>query len=271
VLGSYIKQKMHFFVAKVNIKEQSKLGFNYLRPIQVAYESPKFMLPLRLGTLNADGYQELFIYTLTQKGRVEPTNYRSIKLPTGMDLPIYIKTRFKDFYRDMFDQQVKGADMRAVFTEYAWDMNWCDPCATEPLSLDELRGLGAFWLIDTVSQMVPGRRPIPAPMDGARDVFVTRMHVRYDAERFPEDLMLQETADRNNFQARYVLRHPWKGDRECPATEEYRRAVLQRQETEARQLANLTGWELDEIREQMDLGPKADGTEERWWQKIWRR
>jgi len=271
VLGSYIKQKMHFFVAKVNIKEQSKLGFNYLRPIQVAYESPKFMLPLRLGTLNADGYQELFIYTLTQKGRVEPTNYRSIKLPTGMDLPIYIKTRFKDFYRDMFDQQVKGADMRAVFTEYAWDMNWCDPCATEPLSLDELRGLGAFWLIDAVSQMVPGRRPIPAPMDGARDVFVTRMHVRYDAERFPEDLMLQETADRNNFQARYVLRHPWKGDRECPATEEYRRAVLQRQETEARQLANLTGWELDEIREQMDLGPKADGTEERWWQKIWRR
>jgi hypothetical protein len=134
VLGSYIKQKMHFFVARVNLQEQSKLGFNYLRPIQVAYESPKFMLPLRLGTLNADGTQELFIYTLTQKGRVEPTNYRSIKLPTGMDLPIYIKSRFKDFYCDMFDQQVKKADMRAVFTEYAWDMNWCDPCAAEPLS-----------------------------------------------------------------------------------------------------------------------------------------
>ena len=61
VLGSYIKQKMRFFVAKVNLKEQSKLGFSYLRPIQVAFESAKFMLPLRLGTLNADGYQELFI------------------------------------------------------------------------------------------------------------------------------------------------------------------------------------------------------------------
>src|ERR687892_423273 len=43
VLGSYIKQKMHFFVARVNVQEQSKLGFTYLRPIQVAYESPKFM------------------------------------------------------------------------------------------------------------------------------------------------------------------------------------------------------------------------------------
>ncbi|HVO95142.1 MAG TPA: DUF2330 domain-containing protein, partial [Terriglobales bacterium] len=198
VLGSYIKQKMHFFVARVNLKEQSRLGFNFLRPIQVAYESPKFMLPLRLGTLNADGSQELFIYALTQKGRVEPTNYRSIKLPNGMDLPIYIKAHFKDFYRDMFDQQVKRADMRAVFTEYAWDMNWCDPCAAEPLSVEELRGLGVFWLNDPRSSFVPGpgRQPVP-PISGARDVFVTRLHVRYDAQHFPEDLVFQETADRN--------------------------------------------------------------------------
>ena len=260
VLGSYIKQKMHFFVAKVNLKEQSKLGFTYLRPIQVAYESPKFMLPVRLGTLNADGTQELFIFALTQKGRVEPTNYRSLKLPTGMDVPVYVKSRFQKFYRDMFDQQVKKVDLRAVFTEYAWDMNWCDPCAAEPLSFEELRSLGVFWLTEDPPNRITS---------GARDAFVTRMHVRYDAEGFPEDLILQETADSNNFQARYVLRHPWQGDRECPATEEYRRAVLQRQEIEARQLADLTGWDLDEIRAQMHLGPKTGGIEERWWQKIW--
>jgi len=158
VLGSYIKQKMHFFVARVNLQEQSKLGFSYLRPIQVAYESPKFMLPLRLGTLNADGYQELFIYALTSKGRVEPTNYRSVKLPTGMDLPIYIKGKFKDFYRSMFDRQVQKADMRAVFTEYAWDMNWCDPCAADPLSTEDLRSLGVFWLDDARSPVVPAPR-----------------------------------------------------------------------------------------------------------------
>jgi hypothetical protein len=269
VLGSYIKQKMHFFVAKVNLKEQSKLGFNYLRPIQVAYESPKFMLPLRLGTLNADGYQELFIYTLTQKGRVEPTNYRSVKLPTGMDLPIYVKTRFQDFYRDMFDQQVKKADMRAVFTEYAWDMNGCDPCAAEPLSFEELRGLGVFWLSDRAG-FLPG--PQPAPASGARDVFVTRLHVRYDAAHFPEDLVLQETADRNNFQARYVLRHPWKaGESFCPAGEKYRRELVRRQESAARQLADLTGWKLADIRKQMDLGADPAESQEKWWQKLWLR
>jgi len=273
VIGSYIKQKMHFFVAKVNLKEQSKLGFNYLRPIQVAYESPKFMLPLRLGTLNADGYQELFIYTLTQKGRVEPTNYRSVKLPTGMELPVYIKDRFKDFYRDMFEQQVKKADMRAVFTEYAWDMNWCDPCAADPLSLEELRSLGVFWLKETPPEFVPGRgrRPVTPPMGGARDVFATRMHVRYDSKHFPEDLVFQETSDRNNFQARYVLRHPWKGDEtSCPATDEYRRQVNQRQENEARQLADLTGWRLADIRGQMNLR-SAEAGDVKWWQKIWTR
>jgi len=99
VLNSYIKQNLKFFVAKVNLKEQAKLGFSMLRPIQVAYESPKFMLPIRLGTVNADGTQELFIYALTQRGRVEATNYRTVKLPTGMDLPLYVKDKFPDFYR----------------------------------------------------------------------------------------------------------------------------------------------------------------------------
>lgn len=77
----------------------------------------------------------------------------------------------------MFEQQVKKADMRAVFTEYAWDMNWCDPCAADPLSLEELRSLGVFWLNETPPELVPGRgrRPIVPPMGGARDVFATRM------------------------------------------------------------------------------------------------
>src|SRR5438093_5213253 len=145
VLGSYLKQGMKFFVARVNLEEQAKLGFTYLRPLQMAYESPKFMLPIRLGTLNADGHQELFVYALTRKGRVETTNYRTVRLPTGMDLPVYVKGEFPQFYRAMFAEQVKREAMRAVFLEYAWDMSWCDPCAADPLSLEELRKLGVFW------------------------------------------------------------------------------------------------------------------------------
>ncbi|PYO55607.1 MAG: DUF2330 domain-containing protein, partial [Candidatus Rokuibacteriota bacterium] len=141
VLGSYLKQGMRFFVARVNLGEQAKLGFTYLRPLQVAYESPKFMLPIRLGMVNADGAQELFVYALTRKGRVETTNYRTVRLPSGMDLPAFVKAEFGPFYQAMFTQAVKRENMRAVFLEYAWDMGWCDPCAANPLSAEELRQL----------------------------------------------------------------------------------------------------------------------------------
>ncbi|MBS2033299.1 MAG: DUF2330 domain-containing protein, partial [Deltaproteobacteria bacterium] len=46
-LQPYIRQGMKFFVAKVNLKEKAKTGSNFLRPIQIAYESEKFMLPIR--------------------------------------------------------------------------------------------------------------------------------------------------------------------------------------------------------------------------------
>jgi hypothetical protein len=257
VLGSYIRQNMRFFVARVNLEEQSKLGFSYLRPLQVAYESQKFMLPIRLGTLNADGPQELFLYALTRRGRVETTNYRTVKLPTDVELPVYVKGEFGEFYTALFDEQVRREQMQTVFTEYAWDMNWCDPCAADPLSPEELRSLGVFWLD-------------PGQAGPARDVFVTRLHVRYDAESFPADLVFQETADRSNFQGRYVLRHPYEGEARCPAAEAYRRELRERREREARALASLTGWSLAEIRRRIGLGlAGGGGGEEPWWQRLW--
>jgi hypothetical protein len=271
VLGSYIRQNMRFFVAKVNLKEQAKLGFTYLRPLQVAYESPKFMLPIRLGTVNADGPQDLFIYALTPKGRVETTNYRTVKLPSGDEVPLFVKDEFQDFYRALFDTQVKKEDMRVAFLEYAWDMSWCDPCAAEPLSRDELRGLGVFWLDEGGASTAPGgarRRPFPPPPGGgAQQVFLSRLHVRYDAAHFPEDLVFQETADRENFQGRYVLRHPFTGSTQCEAGRRYEEELQQRREREAATLASLTSWDIASIRTKMKMG--APRPEKKWYQKIW--
>ena len=39
----------------MNLKEQALRGAAPLRPIQIAYENAKFMLPIRLGTVNANG------------------------------------------------------------------------------------------------------------------------------------------------------------------------------------------------------------------------
>lgn len=263
VLHSYLKQQMKFFVAKVNLTEQSKLGFTYLRPIQIAFESLKFMLPIRLGTVNAEGAQELFIYTLNKQGRVETTNYRTVRLPEAQEIPLYVKDKLGDFYRDLFTQQVTRESERGVFLEYAWDMNWCDPCAANPLSAEELRSLGVFWQNGPSFKQRGGSMPQP------QNVFLTRLHVRYDADHFPEDLMFQETSDRNNFQARYILRHPWTGTDECPAATVYRQQLRERYEREAQTLANLTGWNIGEIRRAMNLVSLPVGDEKKWYQRLW--
>ena len=120
--------------------------------------------------------------------------------------------------------------MRAVFVEYAWDMGWCDPCAADPLSSKELVALGARWIGDDGDQPFRGRQA-----QGA-NAYVTRLHVRYDAQSFPEDLVFIETKDRSNFQGRYVLRHPWKGTSTCDAVATYQAALPARFKQEA---ANL--------------------------------
>src|SRR3989449_11699416 len=47
-LQPYVRQGLKFFVAKVNLAEQAKTGFPYLRPLQFAFEYERFMLPVRL-------------------------------------------------------------------------------------------------------------------------------------------------------------------------------------------------------------------------------
>ena len=267
-LAPYIRQNMKFFVARVNLKEHQASGLSYLRPIQFAFESPKFMLPIRLGMINAQGPQDLIVYALTQNGRVEATNYRTEKLPTGENLPEYIQPKFQDFYKAMFDKQVDDNAMRAVFTEYVWNMGWCDPCAGPPLSREDLRSLGVFWL-DEPQPGMPAMMYRRGPMyGGATPAILTRIHVRYTADSFPEDLMFQETGDQENYQARYVLQHPWKGSpKACEAARGYFTQVRERQNREAQTLADLTGWDLGGIMKNVGL---SEGTSPReWWRGIW--
>ena len=276
-LAPYIAQGMKFFVARVNIKEQARSGFTRLRPLQFAFDSPKFMLPMRLGMLNARGPQDLIVYALTRGGRVESTNYRTVKLPANVDLPVFVRGDFGRFYKSLFDRQAQREQYRAVFTEYVWDMGWCDPCAADPLSPQELRQAGVFWLNDNDAG-APGQRT--ARPVAAAPVMLTRLHVRYTRDTFPEDLVFQQTGDRANFQTRYVLRHPFKGARgACEAAHGYYEGVARRQDREAQTLAELTGWEITDIRARIEpLAGQSDGASaprpaglrpRPWWEGLW--
>lgn len=237
ILESYIRQNMHFFLAKIDLSAQKELGVQWPRPLRVSFDSPKFALPIRLGTVNADGAQDLLVFALTPRGRVETTNYRTAKMPTDLDVPEYLVDggNFATFYSATFERKVRRDGMSAVYTEYAWPLQVvCDPCTTEQLTGAELNALGATWASDYHGGMSGG--------------FVTRLHVRYDAAHFPEDLMFQETADAAPWQARYVVHHPFRGDTRCAAGRRYEVELLERQASEVANVSALTGWDPAEIR-----------------------
>ena len=117
-----------------------------------------------------------------------------------------------------------------------------------------------------------GRMISPMP-PRAQNVFVTRLHVRYDAKNFPEDLKFQETSDRSNYQGRYVLQHPYKGDASCEAADKYFSKLPERFEKEAQTLSNITGWDIADIRKKMEKDGKSFTKTERpktkWWKNLW--
>jgi hypothetical protein len=237
LLTPYIRQNLKFFVAKVNLKEFDSKGFQSLRPLQIAFESPKFMLPIRLGTINAQNEQDLIVYLLSPKGQIQLTNYRVVKVPSNVGIPEYIKDEFGDFYQTMFQTAYEKENKKVAFVEYAWNMANCDPCSSEPLNSEELKNAGVFW-----------QKPNEFP-----NVFITRLHLRYTRDRFPEDLNFQETSDRNLFQGRYLINHPYTGEMSCNAAKSYRKSTKQRQEREAQTLAKLTRWDIDRIRSKINF------------------
>ncbi len=251
LLRPYIRQNMKFFVAKVNLEEFDKSGSQFLRPLQMAYESSKFMLPIRLGMMNATTEQDLIVYVLSPKGQAEITNYRTVNIPSDAELPLFVKSEFNDFYKAMFQTSYIREGKNIAFREYAWDMGSCDPCSAQPLNQEELKKAGVFWL---------------TPNTFNNNVFITRLHIRYGRQKFPEDLMFQETSNRQQFQGRYILRHPFAGEMKCDEGKEYQRSLSARFKQEAKTLARLTAWNLEDIQKKINL---AQSQPIPWWRTIW--
>lgn len=232
VLEPYIKNNTKFFVAKVNLDRHNKSGFNLLNPIQMEFESNKFGLPIRLGMANAEKEQDLVVYAFTRKGRVEPVNYRSVKIPSNRNVPLFVENYFGAFYKDLFARSYYREGRNAVFLEYAWNVSpragvKCDPCVSPPPVFADFKEAGVNWI---------------SGMNSASRVFFTRMHVRYSRDKFPQDLQFQITPNTENFQARYILHHPAKGDLNCSAGNEYREQLEDRRRVEVAELKVLAGW-----------------------------
>ncbi|MEL6255387.1 MAG: DUF2330 domain-containing protein [Bacteroidota bacterium] len=241
VLEPYIKSDMKFFVVKVNLENFQSQGLENLRPIQMTFRSEKFMLPIRLGMANANGDQDMIVYSFSQKGRIESTNYRTLEIPSNLEIPLAIQPKFGLFYKSLFNKAWADAGKNALMLEYAWDLSSrnyvkCDPCVGTPPQYADLREAGVFW--------VNNQRTAGSNYTG--DVFLTRLHVRYNRKTFPQDLMFQITPNRENFQGRYIMRHPAEGDLSCSAGQNYLQTLHDRRVQEVKNLAQLTDWSIAE-------------------------
>ena len=254
VFNRYIAMGMKFFVAKVNIERFEESGNVFLRPLSMAMETDEFMLPIQLGTINSRGTQDLIVFLMSPEGRIETSNYPTVKIPSNMNLPEYVEDDFGSFYVDMLGHSYERMGEKSVFIEYAWDMAWCDPCAADPLTLDELRAAGVFWVGENSNVNAP-------------NVYLTRLHLQYTKESHPEDLMFKVTTNRENLQGRYILQRPFRDELICDEAIDYIRQVQERQDVEAQTLANATGWDMTEIRSNIG-GFSPEVNVPSWWEQF---
>ncbi len=247
VLEPYIKSNLKFFVVKVNEQEKKKLPGKFLRPIQISFNSPKFMLPIRLGMANADGDQDMIVYAFTKKGRIECTNYRTFSLPTGKNIPLFVQNNFGNFYANLFEHQWQKEGKAVAALEYAWNVSpqnyvKCDPCVATAPSTQDLVQAGVWW----INRDWNNYNDVYQDDDYSNNVFFTRLHIRYNRSAFPQDLQFQVTPNMENYQARYVITHPATGDFNCEAGKKYLKELKQRRQDEMQMLSYLTGKGYDD-------------------------
>ena len=238
----YVQSGSYFFVAKVDAKRVTyRDGGAVLSPLRFHYESEKFTLPVRLGMINSKGQQDLLVYVLGKNRRYEVANYPNVTIPTNIEVAPSVKTSFGEFYEALFSRTLEE-NPKAVVTEYAWPSGTCDPCPTgngglPPRMVTTLGG-------DAIDGSGEPGRIIGRPRSKGGFIpsgwTLTRLHARYAPDDIGEDLVLKEAtpitggrevrgeaglekgatpAEQNNFQGRYIIRHEWTGEVNCPNPE----------------------------------------------------
>jgi MYXO-CTERM domain-containing protein len=227
LLRPYVESGLKFFVAKVDPKKVKFEGDRaVLSPLRFHYDSEQFNLPIRLGLANSAGTQDLIVNILSPRQRYEVANYKNVTIPTNIRVNNDVRDKFGAFYAALFDATLEKHP-GAVVTEYAWDATSCDPCPGPTLSHQNFQTLGA--------DVLEGPAATPAAY-GSSDFVLTRLHARYGTS-IKDDLQFKEAppiaggrehvvtggqleagaqaSSVNNFQGRYIIRHPWTGPITC--------------------------------------------------------
>jgi len=170
--------------------------------------------------INSSGTQDIIAYVLAPGQRYEVANYPNVTIPTNIELAKAVKDDFGTFYKALFAETISQTP-NGVVTEYSWDASSCDPCPGPTLDQTDFLTLGA----DTLETQDAG------------GWVITRLHARFEKdaaigdlvftaagpivggrERYDDEGKLEtgaSSANINNFQGRYIIRHAWDGVTDC--------------------------------------------------------
>jgi hypothetical protein len=196
--------------------------------------------------------QDLIVFTLSRSLRYDVANYPNVFIPTNLEVTNDTREKFTPMYAALFDEAVAKGNGKGIVTEYSWISNGCDPCPTPPLQDSDIATLGGDILFGMGAPPPPPPNPggpmgkgpgmpMGKPMGfygGSTPMVLTRLHARYDGSTLTDDLIFRaaeavvggreiaidekgalekgaQPSSQNNFQARYIIRHPWKGPILC--------------------------------------------------------
>ena len=212
MVQEYLDAGSYFFVARVNTELMAP-DQSMLSPLSFSYESDAFSLPIRLGTANSAGVQDLVAYIVTdpEAGRVGIANYEE---RTVEDECLMMGDDLGQFYNDLVEDGDTGPEATWI-TEYGWNVSpyvaMCDPCPpTEtqvPMPTADLVALG----FDVGEGVDTGSFDSWSGGFGASYYF-TRLHMRYTPEQATQDISFYTSGITDDTQQRYVQYEPYLED-----------------------------------------------------------
>ena len=192
LLQEYIDGGSYFFAAKVGPDAEIESG-DTLSPLQFSYESETWALPVRLGTLNSPGEQDLIIYAANafEDGEAGIANYTEAVIEDGCLWQPEGDEPFTEFYADRLSS-AHGETGANWVVEYSWGEMHCDPCTGVTPDTSDMVALG-------VSQ---------DDVDTG-NLWFTRLHLRYAPEDVNAPLALYHSDITTTRQQRYIQHEGW--------------------------------------------------------------
>lgn len=170
---------------------------NHLEPIQISFPSRQIELPLFDNSMTNPNHSLNLIF-LSEHGEIIPENIQFKYLPTDIVVDLNVLNNTNKFLMNLLNKNT----LQELTMTYSWPMLSCKPCVSPLPTIEQLKELGVSWY----KLPVQGRYGLVAPFSA---IYVTSY---YFNGQLNNNIIFQETINKNNFQALYKVYQPIDSD-----------------------------------------------------------